>query len=216
MNRHANLDMGNLLVAQERERFLARLLLRHGITSLENLRVFEAGCSDGYNLRLMVQWGARPEHLTGMEIDAGAIARCAGLSPEIRVHAGSADDVPEPDQSFDLSMAFDLFAGRLDEDVAHGIARELFRITKPGGLIVVYDLRRKDPTNRRTHAVEEDDIRRWFPKCPFRIRPITVASPVARLAGRYAPWFYGALAAIPPLRTHAFYVLRRPATSPFQ
>jgi len=237
MHQHVNLDMGNLLVAQERERFLARLLLKHGITSLESLRVFEAGCAGGYTLRLMVQWGARPEHLSGVEIDASAAAQCARYSPEIHVHVGSADDLDEPDQVFDISLAFGLFSRVLDEDLAHGIARELFRITKPGGLIVIYDLQRKDTRNRRTHAVEEDDIRydlqrkdtrnrrthaveeddirRWFPKCPLRVRSITVDPLIAGLAGRYAPWLYGTLAAIPQLRTHAVYVLRRPATSPF-
>jgi len=215
MHQHVNLDMGNLLVAQERERFLARLLLKHGITSLESLRVFEAGCAGGYTLRLMVQWGARPEHLSGVEIDASAAAQSSRNSPEIHVHVGSAHDLDEPDQVFDISLAFGLFSRVLDEDLAHGIARELFRITKPGGLIVIYDLQRKDTRNRRTHAVEEDDIRRWFPKCPLRVRSITVDPLIAGLAGRYAPWLYGTLAAIPQLRTHAVYVLRRPATSPF-
>jgi len=215
MDRHSILDMGNLLLAQERERFLARTLVKHGITSLDHLRVFDAGCSTGYNLRLMVQWGARPQHLAGMDIDAEAIASFAALSPEIRGHTGSAEDVPEPDQAFDLSLAFTLFGSVFDEDVAAAIARELFRITKPGGLIVVYDVRRKNLGNPGTHAVDEDDIRRWFPKCPLRMRSISVASPLAHIVGRYAPWLYGALAAIPPLRSHAFCVLRRPATSPF-
>lgn len=213
MSQHSILHMGNLLMVQERERFLSRLLRRQNVDSLDDFRAFEAGLSPGHNLRLLVQWGGNPANMAGVPIDPGAAA-CAELSPGIRIHTGSADRIPEPDQGFDLSMAFTLFSSVPDEDVAHGIARELFRITKPGGLIVVYDMRRKNPRNPEVHPVAEDDIRRWFPKCPLRIRSITLAPPLARPVGRYAPWLYGPLAAIPPLRTHAMYVLRRPATPP--
>lgn len=215
MGRQSILNMGDLLMVQERERFMSRLFRTHGIESLEGFRALEAGCSTGYNLRLLVQWGASPGGLAGIDIDPAAAKYSAEHSPEIRIHAGSADRIPEPDQSFDLAMAFTLFSSVADEDVAHGIARELFRVTRPGGLIVVYDMRRRSPRNPGVHTIGEDDIRRWFPKCPLRTRSITLALPLARFAGRYAPMLYGPLAAIPPLRTHMMYVLRRPATPPF-
>lgn len=214
MSQHSILHMGDLLMVQERERFLSRLLRRQNVDSLDDFRAFEAGLSPGHNLRLLVQWGGNPANMAGVAIDPGAAAACAELSPGIRIHSDSAGRIPEPGQIFDLSMAFTLFSTVHDEDMAHEIARELFRITKPGGLIVVYDMRRKNPRNPEVHPVAEDDIRRWFPKCPLRIRSITLAPPLARLVGRNAPWFYGPLAAIPPLRTHAMYVLRRPATPP--
>ncbi|MCC7366439.1 MAG: class I SAM-dependent methyltransferase [Dehalococcoidia bacterium] len=210
-SRHSILEPGNLLMVQERERFLLKLLRKQGVESLDGFRAFEAGCSTGYNLRLMVQWGGRPEDMAGVDIDSAAVDYVKAHSPEIRVHAGSADAIPEPDQSFDLAMAFTLFSSVPDEDIAHGIAAELFRVTRPGGLIVVYDMKRGNPGNKAVHPIRADDIRRWFPKCPMRVKSITLAPPIARPAGRYVPWLYGALAAIPPLRSHAMYVLRRPA-----
>ena len=36
---------------------------RAGISNLGDLRVFEAGCSTGYNLRQMVQWGGSPANM---------------------------------------------------------------------------------------------------------------------------------------------------------
>jgi SAM-dependent methyltransferase len=198
-------------MVQERERELSQLLRKHGIDSLDSTRAFEAGCSTGYNLRLMVQWGARPENQAGMDLDPAAVNYCRAHSPEIRVHEGSADSIPEQDESFDLSLAFTLFSSVPDEGVAEGIAAELFRITRPGGLILIYDMRRRNPGNHDVHPVGADDLRRWFPRCPMRVHPITLAPPLARAAGRYAPWLYGPLATVPLLRTHAFYTLRRPA-----
>lgn len=209
---HSILNPGNLLMVQERERFLARLLSRNGWPVLESLRAFEAGCSTGYNLRLFVQWGGRPEHMSGIDLDPEAVDYCKAHSPEIRVHAGSADSIPEPDGQFDLSIAFTLFSSVHDEAVSQGIAEELARITRPGGFIVVYDMRRRNPANRSVHPVSAADIRRWFPRCALRARTMTLAPPLARRAGQWAPWLYGPLAAIPLLRTHAMYVLRRPST----
>lgn len=211
MTKDSILEPGNLMMVQERERFLARLLRKQGYETLAELRGFEAGCWVGYNLRLLVQWGAAPENLAGMDIDPAASAYVRSHSPEIRTHTGSAEAIPETDETFDLSIAFTLFSSVPDEDVSHGIARELFRITRPGGLIVVYDMRRKNPANRAVHPVLTDDIRRWFPKCPLRVQSITLAPPIARPLGRSLPWLYGPLSAIRPLRTHAMYVLRRPA-----
>ena len=210
-NQHSILHPGNLLMVQERERLILRLLRRQGVDSLEAFRAFEAGCSTGYNLRLLVQWGARPEHLAGIDIDGAAVDYVKSRSPGIRAHLGSADTVPEADEVFDLSLAFTLFSSVPDEDVARGIAAEMFRVTRPGGLILVYDMRRANPRNPAVHAVKAEDVRRWFPRCPMRVKTITLAPPIARPGGRYAPWAYGVLASIPPLRTHAMYVLRRPA-----
>jgi len=215
-NRHSILEPGNLLMIQERERWLAGLLRKHGWHSLEDLRVFEAGCGGGYNLRLFVQWGARPANLAGTDIDPVATAYCVSRSPEILVHTGSAVRIPEPDRAFDISLAFTLFSSIHDEETAEAIASELFRITKPGGLILIYDMRRNNPRNAAVHAVALDDIRRWFPKCPLKVHSLTLAPPIARPIGRWAPWLYGPLAAVPPLRTHHLVVLRRPALSIFE
>lgn len=210
-DRHSILRMGNLLMLQERERFLSKLFRQLDVTSLEGMRVFEAGCAGGYNLRLMVQWGARPADVAGMDIDPAAVDHCLARAPEIRVHAGSATEIPEPDVHFDLSLAFTLFSSVPDEDVARTIGAEMFRITKPGGTILVYDMRRKSPSNPNVHPVHAEDIRRWFPKCPMKAQSITLAPPVARHVGRWAPWLYGPLATIPLARTHMMYTLRRPA-----
>lgn len=209
---HSILQPGNLLMVQERERFLARFLRKNGWPALDDLRAFEAGCSTGYNMRMFVQWGARPEHIAGIDLDPEAVDYCKARSPEIRVHAGSADSVPEPDASFDISIAFTLFSSVPDEDISAGIARELVRITRPGGFIIIYDMRRRNPGNRSVHPVSKEDVRRWFPRCPMRARSITLAPPLARRAGHWAPWLYGPLAAVPLLRTHAMYIVRRPGT----
>lgn len=202
---------GNMAMVQERERFLLGLLRKSGWDHLRELRVFEAGCSSGYNLRQFLQWGARPEHLAGMDLSEAAVIEHRSLSPNIRVHLGSAESIPEADVAFDLTLAFTLFSSVPDDAVSCGIARELMRITRPGGLILVYDMRRKSRSNANVHPVSRADLQRWFPGTRVLTRSITLAPPIARRVTSVAPWLYGPLAAIPPLRTHAFTIIRRPA-----
>jgi SAM-dependent methyltransferase len=208
---HSILEPGNLLMVQERERLLLRVLRAHGYRSLDGVRTFEAGCSTGYHLRLMVQWGARPGDQAGIDLDPEAVAYVRSHSPEIRVHEGSATSIPEPGASFDIAMAFTLFSSVDDEATAAAIAAELTRITRPGGLVLVHDMRRRNPRNRAVHPIPTGDIRRWFPRHPLRVYRMTLAPPVARRIGRRVPWLYGPLTVLPIARTHAMYVLRRPA-----
>jgi SAM-dependent methyltransferase len=202
-------------MVQERERLLAHIFQRAGFRTLEGISVFEAGSGGGYNLRQFVQWGAHPDNIAGIDIDVDRVAYSMEHSPAIQVHIGSATSIPEPDQKFDVSVAFTLFSSIHDEEVSAAIGEELFRITRPGGLILIYDMRRNNPRNNTVHAVGRDDIHRWFPKCRARTRHLTLAPPIARIIAKRTPFLYGPLALIPLLRTHSLYVLRRPSTSPF-
>jgi SAM-dependent methyltransferase len=218
MSGHRFLDAGQLLANQERERVLSRALRERGIADLEAVRIFEAGSSDGHNLRQFVQWGARPENVAGIDLDADRVNYSKAYSPAIRVHHGNATDIPELDASYDITVAFSLLSRLPNEETASKVASELFRITRPGGVILLYEPKRANAVKRqqRIHSVDGDDIRRWFPRCPMRMRSLTLSPLLARLSGRFAPWLYGPLVALPPLRTHLLCILRRPATSPFE
>jgi SAM-dependent methyltransferase len=214
-SRQSVLDPGDLLMVQERERHLARIFQRAGFRTLTGVSIFEAGSGGGYNLRQFVQWGANPADLAGIDIDVDRVAYCMEHSPAIKVHIGSAASIPESDGSFDVSVAFTLFSSIHDEEVSAAIGEELYRVTRPGGLILIYDMRRNNPRNSTVHAVARDDIHRWFPKCRVRGRHLTLAPPIARFVAKRVPFLYGPLALIPLLRTHSLYVLRRPASNPF-
>lgn len=212
--RYSILNPGDLAIIQERERALNRVLRRHGYSTLEGVRVFEAGCGGGYNLRMFQQWGCAPPDLAGIDIDQSRTGHIRESSPGIRVHTGSAVAIPESDGAFDISVAFTLFSSVPDDATSAAIAAEMFRITRTGGLILVYDMRRRSPRNPVVHPISDDDVRRWFPACrPKRYR-LTLVPPLARIVCSRLPALYGPLAAVPLAKTHTLHVMRRPATSP--
>jgi hypothetical protein len=55
-------------MVQERERCVLKLLERHGFGQLDATRVIEIGCGGRTWLRDFNKWGARPEHLTGVDL----------------------------------------------------------------------------------------------------------------------------------------------------
>lgn len=199
---------------QERERYVAKIVRHRFGESLDEARVFEAGCGGGYNLRQLVQWGFAPENLLGVDVDQARVAYARTHSAQIDIRHCSADQVAAPDSSYDFSLAFTLFSSVPDEETAAAIAEEMFRLTAPGGILLIYDMRRRNPYNDVIRPVGADDIRRWFPKCPMVSRSITLVPPLARFAGRRAPWLYGPLAKLPFLRSHAMYLLRKPMPAP--
>jgi hypothetical protein len=90
----------------------------------------------------------------------------------------------------------------------------MFRVTKAGGLLLIYDMRRKSPRNPSVHPVSDEDVRRWFPDCRPRRMRLTLVPPLARVVCSRLPALYGPLAVLPLARTHTLHVMRRPAVSP--
>lgn len=104
---------------------------------LAGLDVVDVGCGAGFHLPRYAAAGART--VTGVEphpplVDR-ARARCAAL-PGVRVLAAGAQDVPVPDDSFDVHVS--RWAYFFGAGVEPGLA-ELARVMRPGGVSVVVD-----------------------------------------------------------------------------
>jgi len=65
---------GHLFLVQERERQLLTSLQRHGFTLLDTYKILEIGCGTGYWLRAFITWGARPEHMIGIDLFVDRVA----------------------------------------------------------------------------------------------------------------------------------------------
>ena len=113
-----------------RRRIFLRLLDRHlGPAEGRPRRVLDAGCGTGTMLRHLARYG-EPE---GMDADARAVELChqRGLD---RVRLVESPPLPWEDGTFDLVTALDVVE-HADDDRA--LLRELARVTRPGGLVLV-------------------------------------------------------------------------------
>ncbi len=89
------------------------------------------------------------------------------------------------------------------------IAREMVRVTRPGGLLVWYDVRYPNPLNRRIRPISRRDLQDWFGNSQSWIRSITLIPPLARWLAPLSLKLCRLLEALPFLRSHLLAVIRR-------
>jgi SAM-dependent methyltransferase len=198
-------------------------LARTGIDP-KGLRVLEVGCGSGYFLSRFLDYGAA--EATGIDLMEDRVAIARDRDPRLEVLAGDAAALPWPDASFDLVTQFTCLSSVLDPALRGRIAAEMWRVLRPGGGVVSYDMRatpravrlvrraaalrgRGGATGTATEPVEAGELRRLFPAAALEIRRLTLAPDLAAPAERAR--IAQPLGAVPFLRTHLLAVGRRPA-----
>jgi ubiquinone/menaquinone biosynthesis C-methylase UbiE len=112
------------------------------------LRALDLGCGDGTTAVPLAQTGA---DVVGIDIAANLVdagnqrAAAAGLSRTLRFQQGDACDLKGvADHSFDLTLTV---FGAMFAPKPFDVAREMFRVTKPGGRIVMGNWIPNDPSS---------------------------------------------------------------------
>jgi ubiquinone/menaquinone biosynthesis C-methylase UbiE len=109
-----------------RRRMLRALL--EGLAPPAGARVLDAGCGSGRTLDELVRYG-EPH---GVEVNAAGLAAARARGHDVR--EGRVEAIPYDDAEFDLVTCLDVIE-HTDDDVA--ALRELRRVTRPGGHLVV-------------------------------------------------------------------------------
>ena len=206
-------DWGNPAYAftmHDLERRVLAALRRSTLWPLGARRILDVGCGAGYWLHRLIAWGARPHHVTGIDLLRDRVRRAARLGPrDIGLFCGSAVALPFRSASFDLVMQFMVFTSILDADVRRCVAEEMVRVLTPEGVILWYDFCVPNPRNRDIRPVKAAGIRRLFPGCSVELDRVTLATPVTRLVAPLSWTLCALLNLVPPMRTHYLGVIRR-------
>lgn len=193
------------------DRNVARVLLNSFGEDLSGLHVLDVGCGSGHFLRKLVEWGARPEHLTGTEFLPDRIDVAKKISAQgIRWKLGNLTDIKE---QFDLVTAFTVFSSLLSEEDRSELATAMWDKVKPGGWIIIFDFRVNNPSNANVRKVTYSELQRWWPSSGG-YSTLILAPPLAR---RITPVNYLLseimTALFPFLRTHFIYAVQKKVLS---
>ncbi len=203
---------GNLFVSQGRERAILRLLAGNGLADLSNCRILDLGCGSGGDLRRMLDLGAAPENLHGVDLLADRLERARQLAPQLDFQLADAQRLPFDDERFDLVMQSTAFSSILDATVRRQVAREMARVLRPGGSVLWYDMRITNPRNPDLLPMTAPEIERLFPGFDRHLKSVTLLPPLARRLAPAAWELCTLLEALPFLRSHLVGLFRKPGT----
>ncbi len=119
-------DFGRRFVLDEP--MLSRVRRRAHATALD------VGCGEGRFCRMLQPLGIRT---TGIDPTEALLARAIALDPEGDYRAGLAEDLPFPDQSFDLVVSY---LSLIDIAPLGRALSEMARVLRPGGSLLIANL----------------------------------------------------------------------------
>ncbi len=148
------------------ERRARNEVLRH-LPNLSGTRLLDVAIGDGRNLPLLT----KDCQIFGVDISSVLLTKCRQDYPDRDIHliVGQAESLPFPDATFD--NLFSLGAINHVNDPGQAL-REMARVVKPGGTIVVADEVPDLPNRQIAHKLGLHRIQRWILSRVFFLGPM--------------------------------------------
>lgn len=201
--RYSIFQPSTILVEQEKERQIIRLLLKNRLTDLNNLKLLEIGCGTGTNLISFIKLGFNPSKIVGNELLSDRFDKAVLKLPlEVKMFPGNALDLNFHGDSFDIVYQSMVFSSILNEEFKIALAKKMWQLTKPGGGILWYDFTYNNPKNQNVKGITFKELKKLFPDTKIAKWRLTLAPPITRVVTSIHPVLYNVFNFFPFLRTH--------------
>ena len=187
---------GQQRIVQERDQAIRSILRECGPVD----RLLDIGCGDGSVLGALHSEGFARTGV-GLDLLAERIDAARSLHPDLEFIVGDGSTLPFDSASFDAVLTMTVFSSIPRHKQRMAVLREAARVLRPGGVLVWYDMRRKNPNNPDVSPLSVADVRTVFGS-DVRSRTLTLLPPLARRLGRFTGLLYPLLVSFPALRTH--------------
>jgi ubiquinone/menaquinone biosynthesis C-methylase UbiE len=200
---------GRAYLVAERSRLLARIakILDRPVQALQ---ICDVGCGSGQDLLYWAELGAEEGNLAGTELSADRAATARGRLPRADIRAVDGFAIPFTDGRFDLTTASLVFSTIKEPALRRNLFHDMWRVTRPGGMIAIYDFRVRNPRNREVVAMTSLRINELYTQAPFARWSAAPFLPALPTALRLPAALRGLAIRILP-RTHSVWAWRKPA-----
>lgn len=172
---------------------LTEIFLKYRFPYLNYYSVLDVGCGEGRVLRKLLDWGADPEKLFGIDLHQGAIEMARELSsPKISFSVQHADEMSFPDSRFDIILMIGVLQHVLDKKLQDVIAGELIRVLRPNGIIITLNINKQVKFNspvlsENTAGFDKGDLEKIFPGCRVEYQNVLLSDKILfdRLPGEW-------------------------------
>jgi ubiquinone/menaquinone biosynthesis C-methylase UbiE len=144
-------------LSAERMSQLERLVRTEIPTSIRP-SIVDVGCGGGHDLAAWLERGWSPELLAGIDLVSGRIEAARKRCPGVDLRVGSGTDLPFESGQFDVATAATVFSSIPDTHSRQRLFAEMYRVVRPGGLVVIYDFVVRNPRNSNVLAMGANRI----------------------------------------------------------
>jgi SAM-dependent methyltransferase len=171
--------------------------------------VLEIGCGTGREIARFRDEGWSPADLCGLDLLADRVAEARQVLPGADLRQGDASALPWAEGSFALVGQWTMMSSVRDDRLRARILAEAWRVLKPGGWLLSYDMRWVRP-DRPLRPWTSRMLREGLPEArPVTVEQLSLLPPLARRVAGW-PMLHDALARLPFLLGHELVWARKP------
>jgi SAM-dependent methyltransferase len=176
--------------------------------------LLDVGCGSAAGFYHYLRLGLRQANMTGIEVRSSHVTEARAAYPNANIVHGDASAMEFEDSAFDVVAESTMFATLTADDQRDKIAREMLRVCRPGGYIVLVDWRTPRPGKKDYKALTRRDVQRMFSvgcatELVARVHGALIP-PLGRLLSRHAwPLYFLVAALAPGLVGQVVYLLKK-------
>jgi len=168
----------------------------------ETAKILDVGCGKGGSVINLIRLGFSPHNLYGIDVLKDSIAEAKIKFPNINWLHGDASQIRFEDNFFDCVMESTMFLQMIDDELSGKIAKEMIRVTKRGGYILLIDWRYSHPFRKEYKGLSKKRIAKLFDvgtkTSVFKIHKGALVPPIGRFISKNIPSVYFVLQSLFP------------------
>ena len=164
--------------------------------------ILDVGCGSGWWLQRLAEDERVSARLEGVELQSQRAAAARGRVPKAVIALADARALPFDTDSFEVVTLFTVLSSLSSVADAEQALREARRVLRPGGVLLTWEPRVRNPFNHNTLFIDRSLLDRAFTGTRVEARSLTVLPPLARRLGRHTTQLYPRLSRVGVLHTH--------------